>query len=220
MDELKKTERTTITRLAKRANYDKAVILEILKEGLVCHVSYIHENQPFMLPHLYAVKNDKIYLHGSVGSFMMRALKKEIDLCFSVTLIDGLVLARSAFHHSVNYRSVVLFGKAQLVENEEEKNEALEALTEQVIPGRWADVRQPNVSEMKQTMILSIPLEEASAKIRTGGPGDEEEDYQLDVWAGVLPLKIVTEAPIPDPKMEVVREVPSYVTNYNRSNLS
>ena len=216
MEELKKTDRTTVTRLAKRASYDKATILSILQEGLVCHISYVHENQPFLLPHLYAVKNDKIYIHGSVGSFMLRALKNEIDLCFSVTLIDGLVLARAAFHHSVNYRSVVLFGKATLVENEQEKTEALEALTEHVIPGRWAEARWPNAGELKQTIVLSLPIEEASAKIRTGGPSDDEEDYALDVWAGVLPLKTVAEAPIPDPKMKEQKEAPAYITNYSR----
>ena len=216
MEELNKTDRTTVTRLPKRASYDKATILSILLEGLVCHISYIHENQPFLLPHLYAVKNNKIYIHGSVGSFMLRALKNEINLCFSVTLIDSLVLARSAFHHSVNYRSVVLFGKATLVENEQEKTEALEALTEHVIPGRWAEARWPNASELKQTIVLSLPIEEASAKIRTGGPNDDEEDYAMDVWAGVLPLRTVAEAPIPDPKMKEPKLAPAYITNYSR----
>jgi len=218
MDELKKTDRTTVRRLAKRSSYEKATIISILKEGLVCHISYVHENQPFILPHLYAVKNDKVYIHGSVGSFMLRALKTEIDLCFSVTLIDGLVLARSAFHHSVNYRSVVLFGTAKVVESEQEKTEALEALTEHVIHGRWAEVRWPNASELKQTIVLSVPIEEASAKIREGGPGDDEEDYTLDVWAGILPLRTVAEAPIPDPKMDKPTEIPGYVTNYSRKN--
>ncbi len=217
MDQLNKTDRTTITRLANRASYDRETILSILKEALVCHVSYVHEGQPFMLPHLFGVKDDKIYIHGSVGSFMLRALKKEIDLCFSVTLLDGLVLARSAFHHSVNYRSVVVFGKAKLVEDEEERWAALEALTEQVIPGRWADVRLPNAKELKQTMVLSIALEEASAKIRTGDPGDEEEDYDLNIWAGVLPLHTVTGQPITDPKMKMQVEVPAYVKEYRRT---
>lgn len=205
MEELPKTDRTTVTRLAKRASYDKATILSILQEGLVCHISYVHEGQPFLLPHLYAVKNEKVYIHGSVGSFMLRTLKTEIDLCFVVSLIDGLVLARSAFHHSVNYRSVVLFGKAKVVEDEQEKTEAMQALTEHVIPGRWAEVRWPTASELKQTIVLSIPIEEASAKIRTGGPVDDEEDYALDVWAGVLPLQQVAGTPIPDPKMQQKR---------------
>jgi nitroimidazol reductase NimA-like FMN-containing flavoprotein (pyridoxamine 5'-phosphate oxidase superfamily) len=217
MDQLKKTDRTTITRMPARGSYDRETILDILKEGLVCHISYVHEGQPFSLPHLYGVKGDKIYIHGSVGSFMLRALKKEIDLCFSVTLIDGLVLARSAFHHSVNYRSVVVFGKAVLVESEEERMDALEALTDQVIPGRWAEVRLPSPGELKQTMVLSISLEEASAKIRAGGPGDEEEDYDLNVWAGVLPLALSTGVPITDLKMKMQVEVPQYVKEYSRT---
>jgi uncharacterized protein len=217
MSQLEKTERTTVTRLAKRAVYEKEAILQILKEGLVCHISYVHEGQPFTIPHLYGVKDEKIYIHGSVGSFMLRALKTEIDLCFSVTLIDGLVLARSAFHHSVNYRSVVLFGKAKIVEEEAEKMEALETLTDHVVPGRWNEVRIPNATEMKQTIVLSIPIQEASAKIRTGGPGDDEEDYNLDVWAGVLPLKIVSGLPITDPKMRFEKAVPDYVLNYDRT---
>src|SRR6478609_4096916 len=217
MEQLKKTDRTSITRMPARGSYDRDAIVGILNEGLVCHVSYVHEGQPFSLPHLYGVKGDKIYIHGSVGSFMMRALKKEIDLCFSVTLIDGLVLARSAFHHSVNYRSVVLFGKAKLVEDEQERMDALEALTEHVIPGRWAEVRLPSPGELKQTMVLSISLEEASAKIRAGDPGDDEEDYDLNVWAGVLPLSLATGAPITDPKMKMQVEVPQYVKDYKRT---
>ncbi|MBC7450017.1 MAG: pyridoxamine 5'-phosphate oxidase family protein [Cytophagales bacterium] len=216
MDQLKKTERTEVTRMANRASYDKETIKAILAEGLVCHVSYVFEGQPFTIPHLYGVKEETIYIHGSVGSFMLRELKKEIDLCFSVTLIDGLVLARSAFHHSVNYRSVILFGKAKLVEEEEEKTAALKVLTEHVIKGRWDDVRKPNATEMKQTMVLAISLEQASAKIRTGGPNDDEEDYALDVWAGVLPLTLVAGSAIPDIKMKEEREVPEYVIGYDR----
>jgi hypothetical protein len=217
MSQLEKTERTSVTRLAKRAVYEKETILQILHEGLVCHISYVHEGQPFTIPHLYGVKEDRIYIHGSVGSFMLRNLKTEIELCFSVTLIDELVLARSAFHHSVNYRSVVLFGKAKIVEEENEKMEALEILTEHVIPGRWKEVRSPNSTEMKQTIVLSIPIEEASAKIRTGNPGDDEEDLYLDVWAGVLPLKISTGIPIADTKMQFEKPVPDYVLNYERN---
>lgn len=217
MEELKKTDRTTVTRLAKRASYDKEIIIAILKEGLVCQISFIHENQPFLLPHVYALRDDKIYIHGSVGSFMLRALKKEIELCFSVTLLDGLVLARSAFHHSVNYRSVVVFGKAKLVEDEQEKTEALKALTEHVVPGRWETVRPPNATELKQTMVLSIPLEEASAKIRAGGPIDDEEDSKLEVWAGVLPLKVAAGEPVPDEKHKSHVPTPSYLKRYSRS---
>lgn len=218
MNQLQKTERTTLTRSPKRGSYDKASILEILKEGLVCHISFTDNGQVYLLPNLYGVKNDKIYIHGSVGSFMLRSLKTEIDLCFSVTLIDGLVLARSAFHHSVNYRSVIVFGKATIVTDEEERMEALQVLTEHIVPGRWKEVRLPNKSEMTKTMILSIPLEEASAKIRSGGPNDEEEDYNFKTWAGVLPLKIEAGSPIPDARLLDGVNVPGYVNNYNRDN--
>lgn len=217
MDQLKKTDRTTITRLPNRGSYDKAVIQNILKEGLICHISFVYEGQQYLLPNLYGVKEDVIYIHGSVGSFLQRSLSQEIDLCFSVTLLDGLVLARSAFHHSANYRSVVLYGKAKVVQSETEKMKALEILTEHIVPGRWNEVRLPNASELKKTMVLSICIEEASAKVRQGPPSDDEEDYYLStIWAGEIPLQITSDKAISDPKLAKEIAIPEYVMNYKR----
>jgi uncharacterized protein len=213
------TERTTPTRLAKRAAYDLETIYQILDEGMVCQVAYVHENTPFIIPTAYCRVGNTIYIHSSVGSFYGRELAKGIPLCFSVTHLDGLVLARSAFHHSVNYRSVVLFGSATVVTDPEEALLALERFTEHLIPGRWNDIRWPNESEMKKTLVLSIPIEEASAKVRVGGPKDDEEDYALDCWAGVIPLKTVAAPPISD---ELLREgipVPAYASEYPSRNV-
>lgn len=210
------TEKTTITRLAKRGSHDTETIHAILDEALVCHVSYVLDGQPFIIPTGYCRIGNKIYLHGSVGSHFFRELAKGADVCVAVTLLDGLVLARSAFHHSVNYRSVVVFGKTQLVDNEEEKWLSLERFTEHMVPGRWAEARQPNKSEMTKTMVISIPLEEASAKIRTGGVSDDPEDMELDVWAGVLPLKLLPQLPVADEHLKTGMPVPGYVENYRR----
>jgi nitroimidazol reductase NimA-like FMN-containing flavoprotein (pyridoxamine 5'-phosphate oxidase superfamily) len=216
MEQISPTERTTITRLANRGNYDADVIRAILKEGLICHISFVHEGQPYLLPNMYGIKDNTIFIHGSVGSFLQRSLAQEMDLCFSVTLLDGLVLARSAFHHSANYRSVVLFGKARRVESDEEKMQALEILTEHIIPGRWKEVRLPTKSELKKTMVLAIPLNEASAKIRTGPPVDDEEDYGLDVWAGQLPLRLQSGEPIADARLKTGIQAPLFITKYQR----
>lgn len=181
MTEFARTDRTTLKRLPNRGSYDRALIYSILDEGFICHMGFTVDNRPFVIPTGYARAGDKLYVHGSQASRMMRALQGGIDLCLTVTLLDGLVLARSAFHHSMNYRSVVVFGKASVVEDEAEKMEALRAFTEHIVPGRWDEVRWPNPSELKATTVLSLPLAEASAKIRTGPPLDDEEDYQLDV---------------------------------------
>jgi len=210
------TDRTTITRLAKRGAYDTATIYAILDEALVCHVSYVLNGQPFVIPTGYCRIDNKLYLHGSVGSHFFRELAKGTDVCICVTLLDGLVLARSAFHHSVNYRSVVVFGKTQLIEDEQEKWLSLARFTEHMIPGRWAEVRQPDASEMKKTMVIAIPLDEASAKIRTGGVGDDPEDMDIPVWAGVLPLKLIPEAPVPDTQLKPDIALPDYVSGYTR----
>ncbi|MDJ1499052.1 pyridoxamine 5'-phosphate oxidase family protein [Xanthocytophaga agilis] len=211
------TERTTLTRSLKRGTYDKQTIYDILDESLVCHVSYVQNGQPFMIPISYGRMDDKLYIHGSVGSHFFRELAKGIDVCICITLLDGLILARSTFHHSVNYRSVVIFGKTELVTDEEERWKALECFTEHIIPGRWNDARQPNASEMKKTMVISIPLEEASAKVRTGGVNDDEEDMDLNVWAGVLPLKLVPQLPEPDAALDSSIVLPDYIKNYNNS---
>jgi uncharacterized protein len=203
MAEFVKTERTTITRLAKRGVYDKDVVYAILDEALFCNVAYVHENTPF---------GDKLYIHGSVGSFYMRELaEKKPVVSLSATLIDGLVLARSAFHHSVNYRSVVIFSKPEKVTDDQELYTALEVFTNKMQPGRWADVRKPNSGEWKATMVLSFNIEEASAKVRTGGPIDDEEDYTMDTWAGVVPLKISKLAPLADPKLKEGIALPDYL---------
>jgi len=211
------TERTKVKRLPARGHYDRETINGILDEGFICHVGFLVENQPYVIPTGYARVDDQLYIHGSAASRMLRNLSKGIEVCVTVTLIDGLVLARSAFHHSINYRSVVILGKATLVEDPEEKDKALEALTEHIVPGRWADVRWPTELELKATTVLRLPIEEASAKVRTGDPKDDEEDYAMNVWAGVLPLSLATGAPVNDARLHPATNVPAYVTQYKRS---
>ncbi len=204
------------SRLAKRSSYDSEQIYSILDEGLVCQVAYVENGRPMMIPTGYCRIGNKLYIHGSVGSHFMRSLADGREVCLSVSLLDGLVLARSAFHHSVNYRSVVVFAQAELITDEQEAWDALEAFTEHVIKGRWAEVREPDASEMKKTMVLGFSLEKASAKVRIGNPSDDEKDYELPVWAGVLPLKQVAQAPITDPLMRHETPIPDYVANYSR----
>jgi uncharacterized protein len=216
MEVLEKTPRTTVKRLPKRADYNRETVNTILDEGFVCHVGFVVEGQPFVIPTGYARVDNHIYIHGSAASRMLRSLSAGIDVCLTVTLVDGIVLARSAFHHSMNYRSVVVFGKATTVEDPVEKMEALYALSEHIIPGRWKDVREPNDQEMKATLVLKLPLEEASAKIRTGPPLDDDADYEIPVWAGVLPLHLNPTTPIPDDHTSADAAVPSYVSNYTR----
>ena len=211
------TDRTTVKRLPKRGQYDRETINAILDEAFICHVGFAVDGQPYVIPTGFARVEDNVYVHGSSASRMLRNLSQGIDVCVTVTLIDGLVLARSAFHHSMNYRSVVILGKAELVSDDDEKNRALEALTEHIVPGRWTDVRWPNELELKATTVLKLPIDEASAKIRTGGPIDDEEDYEMDVWAGVLPLGIEKRAPVADERLSSEIPVPEYVTDYKRN---
>lgn len=211
------TPNTKISRSAKRGAYDEATINEILDEGLLCHIAYVQDGQPMMIPTGYCRIGNKIYIHGSVGSHFMRNLADGRKVCLTVSFLDGLVLARSAFSHSVNYRSVVIFSPATVVTDEQERWDALEAFTDHVIPGRWAEVREPSAKEMKATIVISFVIEEASAKIRVGGPNDDEEDYQVPVWAGVLPLKLQAQAPITDPKMLFDMPVPDYILNYDKA---
>jgi uncharacterized protein len=213
------TQRTTLKRLPKRGVYDRELVYQILDEGFICHVSFAVDGQPFVIPTGYARKGNQLYIHGSQVSRMLRTLAQGIDVCIAVTLVDGLVLARSAFHHSVNYRSVVIFGRALMVEEREAKLEALLAFSEHVIPGRWNDVREPTEQELKATTVLSLPLLEASAKVRTGPPIDDEEDYALTVWAGVLPLKLVAGEPIADPRLPENIEPPAYTLKYRREKI-
>lgn len=216
MDKLPQTARTTLKRLPQRGNYDRELINQILDEGFVCHVGFAVDGQPFVIPTGYARAGDTLYIHGSQASRMLRTLGQGIEVCVTVTLIDGLVLARSAFHHSMNYRSVVVFGHATVVDDPSEKNEALRALSEHMIPGRWDDVRDPNERELQQTTVLSLPLTEASAKVRTGPPLDDEEDYDLRVWAGVIPLRLVADAPLDDPRIKDGLTPPEYAQEYGR----
>ena len=210
------TERTKLKRLPKRGHFDRETVYAILDEGFICHVGFSLDGQPFVIPTGYARVDDKLYVHGSQASRMLRNLAGGIDACVTVTIVDGLVLARSAFHHSMNYRSVLVFGRATLVEDAQEKYAALLALSEHIVPGRWADVREPSEQEMKLTTVLCLPLAEASAKIRTGPPLDDEEDYALPVWAGVVPLKLVAGEPVNDPRLPEETPVPEYAAHYKR----
>lgn len=205
------TPRTTLKRLPQRGAYEREVVYSILDEGLVCHVGFIHDGHPTVIPTAYGRAGDKLYIHGAKTSRMMNLLRGGREVCVTVTLLDGLVLARSAFHHSMNYRSVVIFGKASAVEDLTEKYEALKCFTEHVMRGRWADVRPPSKAELNGTAVFSLQLEEASAKVRTGPPLDDEEDYQLPVWAGVLPLKTVAGDLTPDLRLQDEIEPPAYL---------
>ena len=216
MNSFQPTERTQVKRLPKRGVYDRAAIHKILDQGFLCHVGFVVDSQPFVIPTGYARVDDTLYIHGSAASRMLRALSGGVVVSVTITLVDGLVLARSAFHHSMNYRSVVVLGTATPVEDTAGKVAALRAFTEQVMPGRWAEVRGPNEQELKATLVLALPLSEASAKIRVGPPVDEDDDYALPVWAGVLPLQLTTHAPVPDPRLPAGIAVPDYVTNYKR----
>ncbi len=195
------TPKTKVKRVPRRGHYDFDTIAKILDEGLVCQVGFVVDNQPFVIPTAYGRVDDCVYIHGAGASRLIKTLQTGVDVCFTVTLLDGLVLARSAYHHSMNYRSVVLFGKAQTVTDEDEKVAALKAFTEHVLKGRWDQVRSPNPEELAETCVLSLPIAEASAKIRTGPPVDAEADYALEVWAGVLPLSLVPGVPIADPRL-------------------
>lgn len=215
-EQLTATPRSQIRRLPQRGQYESEVIYQILDEGLVCHVGFTVDGQPFVIPTAYGRVGDRLYIHGSPASRMLRSLQNSVEVCVTVTLLDGLVLARSAFHHSMNYRSVVIFGTATTVEDADQKLEALKAFTEHVVPGRWTEVRQPNRQELQGTLVLSLPLTEASAKVRTGPPSDDEEDYSLPVWAGVVPLQLSAGEAIADPRLSL-DSIPSYVQNYTRS---
>jgi uncharacterized protein len=208
------TERTKVKRLPARGAYDPETIYAILDEGLICHVGFVAEGQPYVIPTGYARVGDELFIHGSSASRMLRSLSEGIDICVTVTLLDGLVLARSAFHHSMNYRSVVVLGRAELVEDTAEKESALEAFTEHIIPGRWPEIRWPSELELKATSVLKLPIEEASAKIRTGDPKDDEEDYAMNVWAGVLPLSLIPGTPIPDSRLSKGIDIPAHVTGF------
>jgi nitroimidazol reductase NimA-like FMN-containing flavoprotein (pyridoxamine 5'-phosphate oxidase superfamily) len=189
------TPRTQVKRLAKRAVYDEAAIHAILDEAFLCHVGFAVDGQPFVIPTGYGRSGNQLYIHGSAASRMLRTLSGGVDVCVTVTLVDGFVLAKSAFHHSFNYRSVVILGKAHVLDDPAEKMEALRCVTNHIVPGRWEEVRTPNEQELKATLVLALPLAEVSAKIRNGPPVDDEEDLALPIWAGVVPIRTVVETP-------------------------
>ena len=206
------TEKTSITRLAKRGSYDKDTVYSILDEALFVTLAYTRDGIPFQIPTGHCRIGDYLYIHGSVGGGYMRELANSSQqVCLSATLIDGLVLARSAFHHSVNYRAVVIFTKAELVEDNEEMYRVLEVFTNKIQPGRWDDVRKPDAGEWKATMVLKFKIEEASAKIRNGGPNDDKPDYDLPIWAGVIPLRMARLAPEPDLLLRTEVPLPAYL---------
>jgi nitroimidazol reductase NimA-like FMN-containing flavoprotein (pyridoxamine 5'-phosphate oxidase superfamily) len=216
MSDFTPTERTQVKRLPKRGKYERETVFAILDAGFVCHVGFNVDGQPYVIPTNYGRSGDLLYLHGSAASRMLRTLSEGVPMSVTVTHVDGLVLARSAFHHSVNYRSVVILGTARLVTEPGEKMEALRVFTEHVMKGRWDDVRQPTEQELKATTVLALPLEEVSAKVRTGGPIDDEEDYALPVWAGVLPLETSVKEPVPDPQRKSDQPIPPYLKHYSR----
>ena len=220
MDNFQPTPNTTLKRLPQRGVFDRATVYGILDEAFICHVGFVVDGQPFVIPTSFGRAGDQLFIHGSAASRMLRNLAQGVPVCVTVTLLDALVLARSAFHHSVNYRSVVIFGTAQLVEDAAQKMHALEVITDHIVPGRWAEVREPNAQEMKGTTVLALPLTEASAKVRTGPPVDDEEDLALPVWAGVLPLHTVTGAPLADAYTPADRPVSASVSQYDRKNVS
>jgi len=210
------TSRTKVRRLAARGSYDREVIYAILDEALICHVGFVDEGQPVVIPTIHVRIGDRIHLHGSNASRMLSRLREGVPACVTVTLLDGLVLARSAFHHSMNYRSVVIFGRAEETKGREQKLEVFERLVEHVVQGRWADARPPSEEEINATTLVSLPISEASAKIRSGPASDDEQDYSLPIWAGVIPLELRAAPPLADEKLASSIPTPNYVTNYHR----
>jgi len=213
---MNKTDRSKIKRAPKRGHYDKETIFRVLDAGQICHVGFIYKNKPVVIPTIFGRSGNMLFIHGATVSRLIVELEKGIDISLSVAHVDGLVLARSAFHHSMNYRSVVVFGEAKIVENHE-KISALKVISDHLIKGRWEEVREPNAKELKATTVLQISVDEASAKIRTGGPNDDDEDYKLDIWAGEIPLKNQALKPIADEKLASGIEVPKSVRNYIES---
>jgi nitroimidazol reductase NimA-like FMN-containing flavoprotein (pyridoxamine 5'-phosphate oxidase superfamily) len=211
-----RSERSRVRRMPKRGAYDRASVHAILDEGLICHAGFIHAGAPVVIPTSYGRDGDLLYLHGSVASRMLRTLAEGVEMAVTVTLLDGLVLARSAFNHSMNYRSVVVFGRARLVDDPVAKLAALYCLSEHLVPGRWDAVRAPTERELKATSVLALPLDEASAKIRCGPPEDDDEDYALPCWAGVLPFTLQVGPAVDDPRLTAGIAVPGHVRDYGR----
>ena len=216
MTKFTKSNKTRINRLPKRGHYDRQTIYRILDEALICHVGFVESGQPYVIPINFARVDDTIVLHGAKASRLLKHIEAGHPICVEATIVDGLVLARSVFHHSVNYRSVVLFGTGRCVDDEQEKLAALEAVTEHLIPGRWQEARLPNRKELDATRVVSIKIDEASAKVRVGPPADDEEDYGLPVWAGLLPLQETPFAPIRDELQSDNIPLPDYIAGYSR----
>lgn len=210
------TARTRVVREAERGVYDRGTVYCILDEGFIGHVGFVVDGQPFVIPTAYGRSGDTLYVHGSAASRMLRNLDQGVPVCLTVTVLDGLVLARSIFNHSMNYRSVVILGTATAVQNPAEKLKALQLLSEHILPGRWADARYPNERELKATLVLRVPIDEFSAKVRQGPPVDDEEDYGFRTWAGVIPLTMLPGSPIPDPRCDPGIPIPYYVSGYSR----
>jgi len=211
MKEFLPTSKIKIVRGPNRASYKKEDLYAVLDAGYLCHVSYLFHNSPVIIPTAYARENDTIYIHGAVANRMLNSILEQQQACIAVTHEDGLVLARSAFHHSFNYRSAVMFGKPRTIEDAKEKMRVLELITENILPGRWTEVRQPNNKELKITLVIAVDIEEASVKVRAGAPVDDDEDYDLPIWAGVLPLQHKFIEPITDPDMRQAMDVPASV---------
>jgi hypothetical protein len=213
------TARTRVVREPHRGVYDRQTAYQILDEGIICHVGFVVDGQPFVVPTGYGRAGDSLYIHGSAASRMLRRIDEGIAVCVTVTLLDGLVLARSIFNHSMNYRSVMILGTAVAVTDASEKLEALRLLSEHILPGRWVESRLPTEKELKATLVMRLPIEEFSAKVRQGPPIDDEEDYDFPTWAGVIPLEMASGKPIDDSTVNPEREVPAYAANYSRKKI-
>ena len=220
MTTFEKTKLNRVKRIPDRGKYDKETVYSIVDAALICHVGFVVDERPFVIPTIHARDGDTLLLHGASTSRMLQTVLHGGKICVTITLLDGLVMARSVFHHSMNYRSAVIFGRGTLVEGAERKNEVLEIFTEKLIPGRWADARQPYANETKATTVIEIPIDSASAKVRVGPPGDDDEDYALPVWAGVLPITRRFGEPIDDPLLTKGIEVPNYIQKYVAGGLS
>jgi nitroimidazol reductase NimA-like FMN-containing flavoprotein (pyridoxamine 5'-phosphate oxidase superfamily) len=214
MSEFEQADRNRVRRIPQRGHYDRETIYPIVDEAPICHVGFIDDGRPFVIPTIHGREGDTIYLHGAKASRMLKVIEAGGEVCITITHLDGLVLARSVFHHSMNYRSAVLFGKGRIVEDEDEKMNALAVVTEHVMPGRWTHARQPNPKEMNATTVVAVDIDLASAKVRVGPPGDDDEDYALPVWAGVVPIRQQALAPVDDPLLSDGIPVPDYVDAY------
>jgi nitroimidazol reductase NimA-like FMN-containing flavoprotein (pyridoxamine 5'-phosphate oxidase superfamily) len=216
MNYFEKENRNRLRRLPERGHYDTETIYQIIDEALLCHVGFVQEGRPYVIPTIHARERDRLYLHGAKASRLLKVVQAGEQLCITITLLDGLVLARSVFHHSMNYRSAVLFGHGRLVDEEGEKLHGLKVISEHIMPGRWDDARRPTAKELKATSLVAVSIDSASAKVRTGPPEDDEEDYGLPIWAGLLPIRQSVMDPLADPRMEMDVPLPGYLKSYRR----